>query len=126
MHELLGRRCTHLTKSLHWIDTEVSQVPIFDGLSNFEYFLKEYEVQIPSSKRLQALDVALRATPARWWVAHKKNITTWEIYHRLLIIRFGEDGEAVQLVKLNGEVFPTLVNGSRLKLYKDNPPTHLA
>ena len=35
------------------------------------------------------------------------------------------DGGAVQLVKLNGEVFPTLVNGNRLKLYKDNPPTHL-
>jgi len=32
----------------------------------------------------------------------------------------------VQLVKLNGELFPTLVNGSRLKLYRDNPPTHLA
>ena len=36
------------------------------------------------------------------------------------------DGGVVQLVKMDGEVFPTLVNGSRLKLYKDNPPTHLA
>ena len=36
------------------------------------------------------------------------------------------DGGAVQLVKLNAEVFPTLVNGSRLKLDRDNPPTHLA
>ena len=35
-------------------------------------------------------------------------------------------GGVVQLVKLNDEVFPTRVNGSRLKLYKDNPPTHLA
>ena len=35
------------------------------------------------------------------------------------------NGGAVQLVKLNDEVFPALVNGSRLKLYRDIPPTHL-
>ena len=35
------------------------------------------------------------------------------------------NGGAIQLVKMNDEVFPTLVNGSRLKLYRDNPPTHL-
>ena len=35
------------------------------------------------------------------------------------------DAREIQLMKLNGKVFPTLVNGSRLKLYKDNPPTHL-
>ena len=35
-------------------------------------------------------------------------------------------GGAVQLAKLNGEVFPTLVNGSRLKLNRDNPPIYLA
>jgi hypothetical protein len=29
----------------------------------------------------------------------------------------------IQLTKLSGEVFPTLVNGSRLKLYRDNPPS---
>ena len=40
-------------------------------------------------------------------------------------VKYVTAGEAVQLVKLNGEMFPTLVNGSRLKLYKDNPPTHL-
>ena len=27
----------------------------------------------------------------------------------------------VQIVKLNSEVFPTMVNGSRLKLYRDSP-----
>jgi hypothetical protein len=35
-------------------------------------------------------------------------------------------GGAVELAKLNGEVFPTLVNGSRLKLHRDNPPACLA
>ena len=33
---------------------------------------------------------------------------------------------SIQLVKLNGEVFPTLVNGSRLKIYEDRPPIYLA
>ena len=91
MHEISGRRCAHLTKSLHWIETEVGQVLVFDGLSNIKDFLKEYEAQIPSSQRLQALDAALQATPTRWWVAHKNNITTWETYNRLLVIRFDEE-----------------------------------
>ena len=34
------------------------------------------------------------------------------------------NGGVVKLANLNDEEFPTLVNGSRLKLYKDNPPTH--
>ena len=38
-----------------------------------------------------SLGVALRATPARWWDAHKRNITTWETCHRLLVVRIGED-----------------------------------
>ena len=33
-------------------------------------------------------------------------------------------GGIVQLTKLNGEVLPSLVNGSRSKLYMDNPSTH--
>ena len=33
------------------------------------------------------------------------------------------DGGAVQLSKLNGELVPTLVNGSRLKLYSDSHST---
>ena len=35
-------------------------------------------------------------------------------------------GGVVQLAKLNGEVFPTLVNGSRMKRYRDNHPSYLA
>ena len=64
---------------------------MFDGLSNIKEFLREYEVQIPSSQRLQELDIALQNTPTRWWAVHKRNIVTWETCHRLLIIRFSED-----------------------------------
>lgn len=31
------------------------------------------------------------------------------------------DGGAFQLAKLNGEILPSMVNGSRLKLYRDGP-----
>jgi hypothetical protein len=31
MHEISGRRCVHLTKSLRWIGSEVIQIPIFSG-----------------------------------------------------------------------------------------------
>ena len=33
------------------------------------------------------------------------------------------NGGAVTLAKLNNEEIRTLVNGSKLKLYRDNPPT---
>ena len=36
------------------------------------------------------------------------------------------NGGVVQIENLNGEIFPTLVNGSRLKLYRDNHPVYLA
>jgi hypothetical protein len=106
-----------LTKLLHWIGTEVGQVPVFDGLSNIKEFLKEYEAQVPSSQRLQALDVALQATPARWWVAHKRNIVTWETYHRLLIIRFGEDVGAMNY-RYDGQTGPRVHIESCVKAWK--------
>ena len=59
MHEILGRRCVHLTKSLHWIGSEVTQITIFSGFYHIKEFLTEYEIQVPSFQRLQALDVAL-------------------------------------------------------------------
>ena len=62
MHEISGRHCAHLTKSLRWIGSEVSQIPIFNGFSQVKEFLTENEIQVPSSQKLQALDVALRAT----------------------------------------------------------------
>ena len=78
-------------KLLRWIGTKVCEVPTFDGLSDIQGFLQEYEAQVPHLKQLKTLDVTLRATPARWWVAHKRNIATWETFHKLLVARFGDD-----------------------------------
>ena len=38
-------------------------------------------------------------------------------------VKYVTNGGVVKLAKLNDEEIPTLVNGSRLKLYRDNPPT---
>ena len=37
------------------------------------------------------------------------------------IVQEVTDGGAVQLAKLNGEILPTMVNGSRLNKYRDKP-----
>jgi hypothetical protein len=50
----------------------------YDGLTDVAYFLREIELQISYQQILLALDVALKATPARWWVSHKDNIRDWE------------------------------------------------
>ena len=41
-------------------------------------------------------------------------------------VKYVTNGGVVQLAKLNGEMMLTLVNGSRLKLYSDSPPSYLA
>lgn len=74
---------------------EVSTLPIFDGLSDVEIFVQEYEAQLPCPERLQHLVVVLRAMPARWWTAHQHNITTWDTCRRLLLIRFGADTRGI-------------------------------
>ena len=37
-------------------------------------------------------------------------------------VRHVTEGGAARLVKLDGTMVPTMVNGSRLKLYRDNQP----
>ena len=41
-------------------------------------------------------------------------------------VKYTTNGVVVNLDKLNDEEIPTLVNGSRLKLYRDNSPTQRA
>lgn len=69
--------CARITKSLHWIGTEVCELPPFDGLGYVEIFFIELEGMVVEPQRLLALDVALRATPTRWWVEHKTSIQDW-------------------------------------------------
>jgi len=39
MHEVSTRRCAYMMKSLHWIRSEVCNVPSFDGTNNLEEFI---------------------------------------------------------------------------------------
>ena len=61
--------------------------------------------------------MALRATPARWWAGHKENIVTSETCHKLLILSFGEDVEAINC-KYDGLTDPRVHIESCAKAWK--------
>jgi hypothetical protein len=86
MYEVSTRRCARLTKAVHWIGIEVSNIPTFDDLNHLDTFLVEFERMVPLRQRMLALDEALKATPARWWGTHKKKNTEWVQCHTLLTI----------------------------------------
>jgi hypothetical protein len=77
MYEVSTRICARLTREVHWIGTTVSNLPTFDGLNPLETFLSNFEESVPMQQILLAMDEALKATPARWWGAHKSNIIDW-------------------------------------------------
>ena len=95
-----------ITKSLCWIGAEVSTLPIFDGSSDIQMFVQEYEAHVPYLERLLSLVVALRATPTRWWTTHQGNIATWHTCRILLTIRFGTDTGGMDSL-YDGVSYPT-------------------
>jgi hypothetical protein len=64
MYEFFARRCARLTKEVHWIVIEVSNLPTFDGLNQLETFLLEFEEVVPVQQIFLALDKAFKATPS--------------------------------------------------------------
>ena len=78
MHEVSTRRYARMTRSLCYIGTKLCDPSKYDGLNDIEYFVQVFELQIPEQQILLALDVVLKATPARWWVAHKEGIEHWQ------------------------------------------------
>jgi len=64
--------------------TKLYDPPRYDGITNINMFIKAFELQVPKQQRLLALDVVLEATPARWWVAHRKSIKDWAQCIRLM------------------------------------------
>jgi hypothetical protein len=67
-----------LLVSLRWIGTKIVEPPRYDGLTNVVFLIREFELQKSYQQRLLALDVVLRATPARWWDVHKDGIRSWQ------------------------------------------------
>src|SRR5277367_1396628 len=45
---------------------------------------------------MEAIDLAVRATPARWLYAHKDNIVSWDDCKRLMTVRFSNNRECPQ------------------------------
>ena len=60
-----------MTKSLRWTGTEVKDIPSFDGLPDVNDFLHQFEQEITHEQSMSAIDLAVGATPARWWHTHK-------------------------------------------------------
>lgn len=64
-------------------------MPYYDGLTDVDKFLDAFERKVPKKHRFQALDLALRATPARWWGTHKANFDGCHEYRRMMRVQFG-------------------------------------
>jgi hypothetical protein len=88
MYEVSTRICARLTREVRWIGTTVNNLPTFDGLNPLETFLLDFEESVPIQHRLLAMDDALKATPERWWGAHKSNIIDWIQCCILMTARF--------------------------------------
>ena len=68
-------------------------------------FLAEFERIVPIQQRIFALDEDLKATPARWWGTHKKNITEWVECHNLLTMCFSNQAKGCK-VRFTCQSFP--------------------
>ena len=66
-----------MTKSLFYVSSEVRKLPHYDGLTDVDLFLDDFECEVPEDHRFQALELALLTTPARWWGTHKDSFSGW-------------------------------------------------
>ena len=96
LYEVSARRCAFVTKSLRWIGTEIIDILSFHGLVDVNEFLQQFEQEIPQEQRLTTMDLAVKATPATWWHAHKEHIASWDDLKRLMTIIFSNNKEPLQ------------------------------
>ena len=89
LHEVSTLRLNMMAKSLRCVSSEVRIFPYYDGLTDVDTFLDAFEMEVPENHHFQALDLALRATPARWWGAHKDSFDEWRDYKRIMRLWFG-------------------------------------
>jgi hypothetical protein len=72
-----------------------------------ETLLAQYEDKVLENQRLLALDITLKATPARWWGTHKETIIDWYQCKRLLRIRFSAEKKDNKQQRYDGQGPPT-------------------
>jgi hypothetical protein len=87
-----------------------------------ETFLTQYEDAVLENQRLLELDLSLKATPARWWGAHKETITDWYQCKWLLHIRFGAEQKDKKKHRYDGQGAPTEHLEKCRALWKLTPP----
>jgi hypothetical protein len=84
--------------------------------------LTQYEDKVLENHRFLELDLALKATPTRWWGAHKETITEWYQCKRLLRIRFGVEHTGNKQPKYDGLGTPAERLEVCKTLWKMTPP----
>ena len=95
-----------LTQSLWHVATEIVEFPIYEGLSRLSEFFQEFEEKFFQPRRMLALDVALKATPARWWETHKQMNHDWGQCQRSMLVCF-DDSEVYHDGRYDGWNDPT-------------------
>jgi hypothetical protein len=74
-YDISSPRCLAIIYVLQ-IGAELCIPLVYDGLSNLEDFINNMKSTILENWRIPTLDMALRATLARWWATHKEDIST--------------------------------------------------
>ena len=59
---------------MHWIETKVIELSAYEGIPNLDSFIEGFEDKLLEPHQLLALEEALKATPMRWWDAHKASV----------------------------------------------------
>ena len=82
-----------MMKSLKLIIFEVCVPPSFYGTNDLESFIHMYQITVREKDWLRALDIALKATPARWWATHKGHIEDRSQLRKLMMVQFDSTSE---------------------------------
>ena len=69
---------------------EVRDLPMYDWLSEVDYFLNIFEIEVSEQQHFEALKWVLRATPARWWGMHQGIFEDWHECRRMMHMHFGK------------------------------------
>ena len=62
---------------MQWVETQLRELPTYEGLPNLVTFLSEFKEMVTEPQHLSALDYVLKDTPPRWWGTHKQSIFEW-------------------------------------------------
>ena len=88
LHEVSFKKYGLITQSLRCVATKIVELPIYEALLVLPELLREFEKKVFEPQRILALDIALKATPARCWATHKQMIRDQEQCQRLMMVRF--------------------------------------